>query len=258
MNFQTTTKRIYTVIMIAVVTIGLVSCGSTKKLKYFNDLPDLPIVDLPPAPREERTIEYGDALDISFSGKDPAATAFFLRNAGGPTVTLGEPGYIVDPSGLIEIPQLGKLKVYGLTARRLKAILTDSAMSYIKDPIVDVKFITFKVTIIGEVRNPGSQNLSMQRTTILDALAAAGDLPITAKRSGIQLYRDYNGQRSITQIDLRKKEVLTNKDIFQLKHNDVLIVQPRPQAVFQQEFGLFTSLIGLVVSLIGLVVVFTK
>src|SRR5688500_16358766 len=196
-------------LVILIITACLTSCTTAKKLRYFQDLPESDVVDLPPAPQEERAIEYGDQLDITFSGKDPEAALFFTRK--GVTTTLGEPGQIVDPQGFIEFPMLGKLKVYGLTARQLKNKLTELASPYMKEAMVEVRFITFRISVLGEVRSPGTFILPQQRTSILDGLAAAGDLPITAKRYVPQLYRQANGKRSVTKIDLRKKDVLLDK-----------------------------------------------
>jgi polysaccharide biosynthesis/export protein len=232
------------------------SCTTAKKLRYFQDLPESDIVDLPPAPSEERVIEYGDQLDISFSGKDPEAALFFTRKGVPPT--LGEPGQIVDPQGFIEFPMLGKLKVYGLTARQLKNKLTELASPYMKEAMVDVRFITFRLSVLGEVRSPGSFVMPMQRTSILDALAAAGDLPITAKRYDIQLYRESNGKRSITKVDLRKKATLLDKETFQMRHGDVLIVPPRTNTILQQETGLITTILGLAISVVSIVLILNR
>ena len=243
-------------LIIMLIAASLTSCTTAKKLKYFQDLPDSEVVDLPPAPQEERLIEYGDQLDINFSGKDPEAALFFTRKGVPPT--LGEPGQIVDPQGFIEFPMLGKLKVYGLTARQLKNKLTELASPYMKEAMVDVRFITFRISVLGEVRSPGSFVMPQQRTSILDALAAAGDLPITAKRYDIQLYRQYNGKRSITKIDLRKKSVLEDKETFQLRHGDVLIVPPRTNTILQQETGLITTILGLGISIVSIVLILNR
>jgi polysaccharide biosynthesis/export protein len=239
--------------VILLVAACLSSCTTAKKLRYFQDLPESDVVDLPPAPQEERAIDYGDQLDITFSGKDPEAALFFTRK--GVTSTLAEPGQIVDPQGFIEFPMLGKIKVYGLTARQLKNKLTELASPYMKEAMVEVKFITFRISVLGEVRSPGTFILPQQRTSILDGLAAAGDLPITAKRYDIQLYRQANGKRSITKIDLRKKDVLLDKETFQLQHGDVLIVPPRSNTVIQQETVLFSTLLGLTLSVVSLVLI---
>ncbi|MET0298689.1 MAG: polysaccharide biosynthesis/export family protein [Flavitalea sp.] len=243
-------------VIVLVLAVSISSCTSAKKLRYFQDLPESDIVDLPPAPQEERLIEYGDQLDISFSGKDPEAALFFTRKGVPPT--LGEPGQIVDPQGFIEFPMLGKLKVHGMTARQLKNKLTELASPYMKEAMVDVRFISFRISVLGEVRSPGSFILPQQRTSILDGLAAAGDLPITAKRYDIQLYRQAAGKRSITKIDLRKKQVLLDNETFQLRHGDVLIVPPRTSTVAQQELGFFTTIIGLAISIVSIVIIINR
>lgn len=250
-------RKFNTVILcLTFLAVFLGSCTTAKKLRYFQDLPDSEIVDLPPAPQEERVIEHGDQLDITFSGKDPEAALFFTRKGVPPS--LGEPGMIVDPQGFIEFPMLGKIKVYGLTARQLKNKMTELATPYMKEPLVEVKFITFRLSVLGEVRNPGSFVMPMQRTSILDALAAAGDLPITAKRYDIQLYRESQGKRSITKIDLRKKDVLENKETFQLRHGDVLIVPPRTNTILQQETRVFASLMSMVISIASIIVIINR
>jgi polysaccharide biosynthesis/export protein len=77
MRFLPGLSRFSMIILFLAVCIS--SCTTAKKLRYFQDLPDSDIVDLPPAPQEERQIEFGDQLDISFSGKDPEAALFFTR-----------------------------------------------------------------------------------------------------------------------------------------------------------------------------------
>jgi polysaccharide biosynthesis/export protein len=91
---------------------------------------------------------------------------------------------------------------------------------------------------------------------LLDALGEAGDLPHSAKRS-IEIYRDYNGQRIITKIDLRKKDVLYNSDVFIIRHNDVIYVQPRESRLFSEEAKVYLGLITLIISTLTLVITFT-
>jgi polysaccharide export outer membrane protein len=240
----------------------LASCSGSRQLSYFRNLPDSTTVHLPATAPEDRIIERGDPLDIYFSARDQEAAGFFNSHGGAgagtggsvPAATAGGavPGYVVDSAGAIELPILGRLRVIGLTASSLKDTLTHQAAVYVKAPLVDVKFTSFKVTVLGEVRSPGTFNLSMQRTTLFEALAAAGDLPHTAKRYNIRLYRDYNGTRTITRFDLRDQAVLYDKHIFQIRPNDVLYVEPRPSSMFKDDFGFFTSVFTLLVGIVTL------
>lgn len=244
--------RPYTLALFAIfITLAFISCTTARKLSYFKDLPDSVITHLPEVPQQERIVEIADRIEVSVGGRDQEAANFFNKSVSAAPGT--ESGYVVDYDGTIEFPIIGKLKVKGLTARQIKDNLTRQVTPYLKEPLVEVRFVTFRITVLGEVRSPGAFVLNSQRTTILDALAAAGDLPRSAKRQDIRIFRDYNGERTITKIDLRKKDVLYNPDVFQMRHNDVIYVQPRNSSVFREDFGLFTSIFGVAIGIFTLV-----
>jgi len=233
--------------------IGFSSCSGVKNLKYFNDLPDSTHIFLPPIAKAERVIEYGDNINILITAEEKDAIAYFNTQGGAASgaAAVGS-GYLVNPLGYIEFPIIGRIKVLGLTERQLKESLTQLIGKYVKDPLVEVRFNTFRITVLGEVNSPGTFVLDMQRTTIFQALAAAGDLPNTAKRSDIQLYRDYNGERTIIKMDLRKKDVLYDPEIFEMRHNDVLYVQPFKRKLFQEDFTFVTSLVSVLVGFVSI------
>jgi polysaccharide export outer membrane protein len=256
-------KRNFYPILIVFLLI-LSSCTATQQLRYFNDLPDTSRFDLPPMPQIERTVQTGDRLLITIGAQDPEAAALFNNYGGIPTsgntgssqggqseVT----GFLVDADGQIELPFLGKVLAARLTAEELKNNLTTSLEEYLKEPFVTVKFFEIKFTVLGEVRSPGTYTLPLQRTTFLDALGAAGDLPVSAKRYDIQIYRDYDGERAIFKVDLRKMDILYNAELFQIRHNDVIYVQPRDSRRFSEETRFYVSLLSLAV---GLVAIFTR
>jgi polysaccharide export outer membrane protein len=243
-------KKIF-YLLLAVVLMS--SCTSTKQLRYFNDLPDSTVVNLPPMVQEERYIQDGDRLIISISGQDPLAAAMFNSNAGGTSGRESEiAGMLVESDGTIEFPYLGKVMARGLTAVQYKQKLTSLLGKYLKEPLVSVRFFQIKFTVLGEVRSPGTYTLPLQRTTFLDALGAAGDLPISAKRYDIQIYRDYNGKRTIFKVDLRTKEILYNASLFQIKHNDVIYVQPRDSRRFSEEARFYVSMVTMAVGIIAI------
>jgi polysaccharide export outer membrane protein len=252
----------YTIIGVALAFwISFSSCTSSKHLKYFNDLPDSSHIFLPPISKEERVIEYGDHINIIISAEDKDAVAFFNAQGGASTAVTGgsggmgvaSSGYLVNSLGYIEFPILGKIKVLGLTERQLKETLTQLIGKYVKNPLVDVRFNSFRITVLGEVKGPGTYLMDMQRTNIFQALAVAGDLPNTARRTDIQLYRDYNGERVIIKFDLTKKDILYNPEIFELRHNDVIYVQPFKKQLFRDNFTFITSIGSLVLGLVSIV-----
>jgi polysaccharide export outer membrane protein len=261
----------YLGIIISIIVLGS-SCSAPKQLQYFNDLPDSAIVHLPPMESEERLIQKGDRIQISIGAKDMEAAAIFNRYGGVPTTgsnpsgsgggALGQPnselaGYLVDFDGFLEFPVIGRVKTEGLTSKQLKDTLTSQLRPYLREPLVIIRFMTFKFTVLGEVRTPGVYNLPMQRTTILDALGAAGDLPHSAQRI-VEIYRDYNGQRIITKVDLRKKDILYNQAAFLVRHNDVIYVQPRESRLLSEETRVYSSFLAAVVGIVTLIVTLKK
>ncbi|RYD82958.1 MAG: sugar transporter [Sphingobacteriales bacterium] len=209
-------KRILIIVLVCTSLVLSVSCAK-RQLNYFSDLPDSSVVKLQPMPQQERIIQVYDRLNITIGGRNSESAAIFNQYGGVPSyggqISGGGgggnsgvqdlQGYLVDTKGEIEFPIIGKVRAYQLTVEELKDTLTKLVSPYLKDPLVNVKFYQFKFTVLGEVRSPGTFTLSMQRTTLLDALGAAGDLPRTAKRFDIQIYRDYNGLRTISKLDLK-------------------------------------------------------
>jgi polysaccharide export outer membrane protein len=252
-------------IIYVILSIFISSCASNKQLRYFNDLPDSSRIELPHMAQVERTVQDGDRLLITIGAQDPEAAALFnsyggvsISGSGNSGTVRGESevvGTLVDADGSIELPYIGQVEAAGLTATQLKERLTTALLKYLKGPLVTVKFFQIKFTVLGEVRSPGTFTLPLQRTTFLDALGAAGDLPPSAKRYDIQIYRDYNGKRTIFTIDLRKKDILYDAELFQVRHNDVIYVQPRDSRRFSEETRFYASLVTLTV---GIIAIFTR
>ena len=237
---------------LSILIISLLSSCSTAKQGFFQDLPDNDIIHLPPIVYEERVIEPGDYLSIVFSPKekDDEAAAFWAPTPAASGGNITNSGYQVDPNGNVELPMLGRTKVSGLTTEQLKSSLAKSAAVFLKDPLVDVRFTTFRISVI--VVGSGIKELPAQKNTLLDGLAMAGDIERTGKLYDVRLFRDYNGQRTIYNIDLRKKEVLTNPEIFQLRHNDVIYVKTRPSTIYREDVRFYTSIFSFVVGIVTL------
>lgn len=265
-------KIFFSVIGILSVILMMSSCRSLNQIRYFKDLADSNVVMLPHLEQIPRYIQKGDRLQITIGAKNPEAAAIFNTYGSVPTSgSMGQSGsgganlinsdvsgFWVDDNGLIEFPIIGKVRAEGMTTIKLKDTLTKILSPFLLEPLVSIKFMTFKFTVLGEVRAPGTYILSNQRTTILDALGAAGDLPRSAKRHDIQIYRDYNGKRMIAKVDLRKKDILMSTDYFQLRNNDVILVQPRDVRLFTEESRNYISLISLLITSTALFISLTK
>jgi polysaccharide export outer membrane protein len=160
--------------------------------------------------------------------------------------------YVVNEEGEIEIPVVGRIKLSGLTISQAKQKIFGAVSPYLKEPLIEISFTTFKVTVLGEVKAPGSYVIPSQQATLFTALAAAGDLPHSAKRYDVHLYRDYNGKRTVKKFDLRKASVLEDPDIFMMRPNDVIYVQARTATIFKEESGLVASMFTVVISIVTL------
>jgi len=256
----------FSLLLWCLVSICSMSCTSTKSIQYFQDLPDSSTIRLEPMTGKPRTIEKGDRLLITFGSRDAEAAAVFNRY-GGVSLTGSEfqgtsgtdvTGFIVDDNGFLEFPFIGKIKSEGLTVSQLKDTLTKKASLYLRDPYIVVRLIDFKVTVLGEVRLPGTYSLSQNKPSLLHALGASGDLARSAKRYDIQLLRDYNGERTVTRIDMRSKNILNNPQSFLLQNNDVIYVQPRKGGLIGENFGIVTGILSVIISLATLMVTINK
>ncbi|GAB3961603.1 hypothetical protein GCM10028805_60890 [Spirosoma harenae] len=223
------------------VALFLSSCASIPpnptQLEYFQDVENDTIFPVqiktidPPVSR----IQKGDVLGIivtSLSKESNEVLNFY--NASSLPQTTYTPGgtggsqligYPIDSSGYISMPYIGKQKLTGLTLQQAEVKLESEIAKTIKGPAVNVRFINHKFTVIGEVGRGGTFNLSNDQTTIIDAITAAGDLGIFAKRDSIKIIRTENGRREMGIVSLRTREVFTSP-YYYIKHEDIIYVEP--------------------------------
>ncbi|HMR16291.1 MAG TPA: polysaccharide biosynthesis/export family protein, partial [Mariniflexile sp.] len=137
-----------------------------------------------------------------------------------------------DVDGNIDYPVLGKLKLVGLTVEEAKELIKKkfSEGQLLKDPVVMIRVLNFRVTVAGEVRSPGVYPVSGERVSILEALGMAGDLTIKGRRDNVLVIRDFNGTKTYTRIDLTNKEVF-NSPVYYLTQNDYVYVEPNNSAI---------------------------
>jgi polysaccharide export outer membrane protein len=135
-------------------------------------------------------------------------------------------GYLVK-SGEIVFPILGKIKVEGLTPQQLATTIEEKLISegYVTDPVVIVRLLNYKIYVMGEVARPGIVNVDNEKMTILEAVAAAGDLTIYGKRDNITVIREKDGKREVGTVDLTSKEIF-NSPYYYVQQSDVIYVEP--------------------------------
>ena len=223
-------------------TVLFSACRSTKNVTYFQDLKDTAkIYSQAIKGNFEAHIQPDDIIEIFVNSINPSATAIFNLGNNTPAIpavnsnekslvttnirTTTPSGYLVNKDGIIDFPILGKLKVVGLTMSQLKDSLTYKLDRYLKDPIVNVRLLNYKITVLGEVAKPASYNLQSERVSVVDAIGMAGDLTIYGKRENILLIREENGQRNFVRLNLNSSEIFESP-YFYLKQNDLLYIEP--------------------------------
>ncbi|GHV20881.1 polysaccharide biosynthesis protein [Bacteroidia bacterium] len=173
--------------------------------------------------------------------------------------------YIVDNNGTVNYPVIGKVKLGGLTLSDAIDTVTNRVVEYIEAPIVNMSILSFKVSVMGEVRNPGPIVVTNSRISILDAIGAAGDLTIFGNRKNVRLVRDNNGQLETAYLDLTSKELFSSA-YFYLQQNDVIYVEPnntrkRDSRYGQSEYykiSVFSTVLSTIAVLASVVGLFRK
>ncbi|MDR0700640.1 MAG: polysaccharide biosynthesis/export family protein, partial [Tannerella sp.] len=147
-------------------------------------------------------------------------------------------GYLVDKEGCIDFPVIGKLQVEGLSRNELRDLIKFELKSngLLKDPIVTVNFLNFKISVQGEVSRPGSFNITGERITILEALSMAGDLTIYGRRDRIAVIRETKGQRMILYHNLSNTNIF-NSPCYYLQQNDIVYVEPNKRRIQQSNIN---------------------
>jgi polysaccharide export outer membrane protein len=226
----------------------LFSCTPTQRIAYFQDVPDtaktnnVKYVNLPAF--TSPIVRVDDILNVNVQTLDPQANMILNQGnlpiqSGITTPNPNSPmmnnqnavsGYLVNKNGDINMPYIGTVHVQGLTTNAIHDTVLNRISVYFKNPVVNVRFANFKVTVLGEVRQPATFSLPNEKPTVLDALGLAGDITIYGKRNNVLLVRDAEGKKEITRLDLDNSNVI-NSPYFYLKPNDVLYVEPTESRV---------------------------
>ncbi len=214
------------------------SCVSPEKLRkeyvFFNE--GLDTFKLNQYQLIEPIIQKGDLLQITISSRSSASNQLFNQNysSGGMSGTSssagggsGANGYLVDIStGEIKLPLLGIIAADGMTKLQLEKEIIKRASEYLnEDPIVNIRYLNFRVTFLGSVLQPGSKIFESERVSFLQALGEVGGISPGADLKKILLSREQNGKRTMHYIDLTNG-LFFNSPNYYLKQNDVIYVRP--------------------------------
>lgn len=238
------------------------ACISNKRITYLQNLPGNPEIALDEfIPYAEVDYKYilqpFDIVDIDFASSDEELTRAFefqgsrsMRGgggAGGSNDMFYFTGYSLDQEGEVELPQLGKIHLAGLTEEEAKDKVQEEINDFFKEDVfVKLRIGGIRFTALGEFSSSGAQVILKNRATIFDALAVAGESNILAKKNKLFIIRQYDGGTKIHQINLNDRQLLASPFYF-IQPNDILYLEPMNIRQFGNAENL-TSSLGLIIS----------
>lgn len=247
------------VLIIIFFGLMLSSCTSNKEVLYFQDREEYKEMDID---YYENTIQPNDILSVDISAAFPETALPYNKQFGGGAINntnlevLKLRGYLIDSKGYVSIPVLGKVLAKEQTTIELEDKITEMLESgdHLVDPVVSVRLLNAKVTVLGEVKQSGTFSFTEQSLTIPQALGYAGDLTINGKRDEVILIREEHGKRLITEVDLTTAEWMDDPKYI-VKPNDVLVVQPNRAKVKSAGYvGTVATIVSIASTLVSIAI----
>ncbi|MDP3679586.1 MAG: polysaccharide biosynthesis/export family protein [Flavobacterium sp.] len=250
------------------LVLFLFSCASRKDMVYYQGIDGMASPEK--SASYEIKLQPDDLLMIIVSAEDPEIAAPFNLKS----ISIQSPGkldavtgqqimqlYLTDANGFIEFPVLGKLKVSGLTRSEVLQLLQQKIGVYIKNPMINLRVMNFKVSVQGEVNLPGTYPVASDRITLIEALTMAKDLTVYGKRNNILVIREIDGVKTYNRVDITKADFI-NSPFYYLAQNDVVYVEPNKNkingAAIGPNTGVIISISSLLITLITLLITTTK
>lgn len=255
-------KKLHLGILSATLSLILFSCASPENVLLFQDIEYLE--HFSESQRNNPTIREDDLLIITVSAADMDAVRPYnllletrptYGSVGNLSASSQQQSYLVDSDGNIDFPILGRLNVAGRSRAQLVDYLRVRISKDVRDPIVNVRIVNYKVTVLGEVNRPGSYTIEGERITLPEALGLAGDMTIYGKRKDVIILREVDGRKEHKIVDLTTVASLQS-DYYYLKQNDVVYVQPNSAQIQSSKFNrnatVYVSVASLLISVMVL------
>ena len=260
-------KPLILVFAFAVSVLLLTGCYRAKEYIYFQNLKST--VDTTKTTASDSTqslsnsiiIQPFDQLDIRIKTSAKALESLTESGSSGSVLTgaggsLGQSssylsGFQVDANGNVTLPMLGIIYLNGLTIKQAKTRIRELMKTYMTDPYVDIKFLTFRVTVLGEVGRPGPQSVANERANLIDLLAQAGDLNDQANRQRIKIIRGDPRNPKVYEMDITNTKSF-NSPGFILQPNDIIYVEPLHRKFLFANLNEASPFIGIVTGLLSL------
>jgi polysaccharide export outer membrane protein len=222
-----------------ILILFFTSCTDTRKIPYFYGVEEGSIATRTSIP--ESVIQKNDILSIIISSPNPEASQIFnnsspatwANSSGVGSSSIGNSqGYLVNTDGSIQFPLIGSIKAEGLTKNQLKDKISSIILEkkLLIDPIVTIRFVNFRVTVLGEVNHPTVVSVPNEKISLLEAIGLAGDLTLYAKKQNVMVIREEKDRKIIKRLDLNSTELLTSP-YYYLQSNDIVYVEPNKAKV---------------------------
>ncbi len=253
-------NRVNLLVKLLLISLFVVSCASKKDVLLLQDIENYKVEQ--DSTVNHLTIKKNDLISIIVTSIDQkssipfnlpvVSSSFDTSMSSNLSSSQQVQSYLVDEYGFIDFPVLGRLKALGKTTQELKEELKRDLLKYMKDPIINVRIQNFSISILGEVRSPGTYTVSNERINILQAISLAGDFTEYAVRDNVLIVREMDsGKKEYLKVDFTNKNILTSP-YYYLKQNDVIIVSPNGAQVqasaFNRNTGIYFSIVGLIIT----------
>ncbi len=228
-----------------VLLVSLSSCYTSKQVDYLQTNKQklrIPVI------ATKYKIQPNDVLSVKVQSRDPEQAEFFNisaienNNIEANPASLYLTGYTVNREGMINLAIVGSLKVSDLTVEEIRDLVQTEIDKYLLNATVSVKLTSFKVSVMGDVKNPGTYYIYNTQATIFEALSTGGDLNISAKRRNVKLIRQNGDESVVVSLDLTDPSVIQSPYYF-LHPNDVIYVETSKPKLVQNNLGILTLIL---------------
>lgn len=254
-------------LLLLIILSTMFSCRNSKDLVYLNDAQNNENIQ---GYHTEYVLKTGDILYVSIKSMNPEVNVLFNPesnmeaggNSGYGSQKYSTPsgaylyGFEIDNDGNLKLPMLGKINLLGTPISQVESVVQKKADEYLNDAIVKVKLLNFKVTVTGEVRNPGTYYNYNNSITVIEAIALAQGNTDFASIKKVMVVRTFPDGNKTYIIDLSTKKTYLS-EAFYLQPNDYVIVQPDKYKNFQlnsQAYSLMFSSLSILLAVLGFVI----
>ncbi|MCK4568853.1 MAG: polysaccharide biosynthesis/export family protein [Bacteroidales bacterium] len=239
----------------------LASCVPQKKILYLQDIPK---DDSTTTFVNDRSLSYkvqpGDNLYIKINSLEEKSTTYFNEVSGSSSSTGGSNlylnSYLVNDTGYFHFPSLGYIYVKDLTTEGIQLKLEKRLAEYLVNPVVIVRLASFRITLLGEFKNPGKYDVYQSNINIFEAVSMGGDMTDFAKRNKIAIIRQTTNGSELIRVNMNDKHILES-DYFYLLPNDIVYAEPIKAKQFvstQFPYGLVFSVLSTILLLYAFII----